>query len=495
MPELPEVETVRRTLEAQIVGKRITEVEVYYDKMLENISVEEFKRCLKNEKICSFFRYGKYLVFILEHVSLISHLRMEGKYFIKEMSEPLVKHEHIVFRFSDGSTLRYHDTRKFGIMAIVKSTDVTEIMEYKGLKKLGEEANVSTNYQGLYDKIKNKNLPIKTLLLDQEVLAGLGNIYVDEVCFKSAIHPLTLGSDLTLEQAKLLLDNAREVLNHAIECGGTTIRSYTSSLGVTGRFQINLMVHTKEGSPCKVCGSTIKKIVVGGRGTYLCPHCQKIYQKVPVKVIGITGVIASGKTTVTDYLTKQGYPVIDADLISRKLLEEGSKELPIIIESLKDKWGSVLVDTFYQEGIINRYNLGKIVFEDENKRQDLNNLMHPIIKKIIISTLKRQKNAIIKKIDKKPIVFVSVPLLLEAGYDDICDNIMIINCPVEIILERLIARDNITKEYALQKISSQMSIEEKIAICEKIAKPYIIINNSQNKTETYQEINKQLENI
>lgn len=495
MPELPEVETVKATLEKQIVGKKIKEVEVYYSKMLEDITEEEFKEVLKNEKICSFFRYGKYLVFILENISLISHLRMEGKYFIKDQEEPIQKHEHIVFKFTDNTTLRYHDTRKFGIMAIVKSTDISEIMKYKGIAKLGEEANVSTNYQGLYEKIKNKNLPIKTLLLDQENLAGLGNIYVDEVCFKSGIHPLTLGSDLTIEQSKSLLDNARSVLNKAIECGGTTIRSYTSSLGVTGRFQINLMVHTKAGDACSKCGTTIEKIVVGGRGTYLCPHCQKIYQKIKIKVIGITGVISSGKTMVTNYLVEQGYPIIDADVISRMLLEKDSKELPSIMQGLKDKWGKEEVDTFYQEGIVNRTLLGKIVFEDANKRQDLNNLIHPIVKKIIISTLKRQKNAIIKKMDQKPLIFVSVPLLLEAGYEDLCDSVMLISCPVEVITERLMKRDKITKEYALQKIASQMSLEDKIDRCIKVKIPYTIIDNNQDITKTYQEIDEMIKNI
>lgn len=495
MPELPEVETVKRTLEKQIVGKIIKDVEVYYAKMLEDITEVKFKEILKNEKICSFFRYGKYLVFILEHVSLISHLRMEGKYFIKDQAEPIQKHEHIVFKFTDNTTLRYHDTRKFGIMAIVNSTDISQIMKYKGIAKLGEEANISTNYQGLYEKIKDKNLPIKTLLLDQENLAGLGNIYVDEVCFKSGIHPLTLGRDLTLEQTKIILDNAREILNEAIECGGTTIRSYTSSLGVTGRFQINLMVHTKAGEPCYKCGTQIKKIVVGGRGTYVCPHCQKIYQRIKVKVVGITGVIASGKTMVTNYLVEKGYFVIDADIISRKLLEKNSKELPNIIQSLKNKWGEAVVNAFYQKGIVNRTLLGKIIFEDANKRQDLNNLMHPIVKKIIISTIKRQKNAIIKKMNQKLLIFISVPLLLEAGYDDLCDYLMIVSCPVELITERLMKRDKITKEYAVQKMASQMSLEDKIARCNKINIPFVVLDNNQELLKMYQKIDEIIKNI
>lgn len=491
MPELPEVETVKRTLENLIVGKTISEVEVYYDKMLENISASEFKEILKNEKICSLYRYGKYLVFILEHLSIISHLRMEGKYFIKNADDPKDKHEHIIFKFTDNTTLRYHDTRKFGIMAIIKSTDIADIMKYKGLEKLGEEASVSTNYQGLYDKIKNKKLPIKTLLLDQENICGLGNIYVDEVLFKSKIHPLTKGSELSLEDVKLILDNARIILENAISCGGTTIRSYTSSLGVTGRFQINLMVHTKEKEPCINCGTIIKKIKVGGRGTYYCPTCQKTKK---IQVVGVTGLIASGKTTVTDYLQTLGYQVIDADVISRGMLEVNSEYLPIVASKLEELWGKDIVDTFYQNQIINRKVLGKIVFENKEKRQDLNSIMHPIIKKIIISDILKQKNDIINN-NMLPIIFVSVPLLLEAEYHDLCDHILIVSSKEEVLIERLMKRDNIDRDYAETKLLSQATLADKIKKCEELQIAYSTIDNSETLEKTYQLVNKVLETI
>lgn len=493
MPELPEVETVKATLENRLVGKTIKDVEVLYDKMLENISVEDFKNKLINQTLKSFYRYGKYLVFIFEDVSLVSHLRMEGKYFIKTKTDEIVKHEHIIFTFSDSTSLRYHDTRKFGIMAIIDSVDIKEIMKYKPLAKLGEEANVSTNYQGLYDKIKNKNIPIKTLLLDQENLAGLGNIYVDEVCFKSKIHPLTKGCDITLEETKTLLDNARIILAKAIECGGTTIRSYTSSLGVTGRFQINLMVHTKEDTPCINCGTTIIKTVVGGRGTYLCPNCQK--EKNKVTVVGITGLISSGKTMVTDYLTKNNYLVIDTDIISKTLLDKDSEYLPLITKELVNKWGIDLVDTFYQDGLINRSILGNIIFSNDNKRQDLNNLMHPIIKKIVISSIKRQKNAIINNTNMPKIIFVAVPLLFEAKYEDICDEVLIIDSNEEDIIKRLMNRDQIDFESAKQKIATQLSTSEKIAYAKKHKVKYYLLENKGSLKDLYTNIDKYLKTL
>ncbi len=492
MPELPEVETVKATLEKQILGKTIKNVQVFYDKMLEDITKEDFIKTLVGEKITSFFRYGKYLVIIFEHVSLISHLRMEGKYFIKKEQDEVSKHEHIIFNFIDEVSLRYHDTRKFGIMAIVNSTSIGDIMKYRGIAKLGEEANISENYELLYKKIKNKNLPIKTLLLDQENLAGLGNIYVDEVCFKSGIHPLTPGSTITLEQTKIILENSRETLKEAIKCGGTTIRSYTSSLGVTGRFQINLNVHTKEGMPCPTCKETIKKIRVGGRGTYYCPKCQVL--KEDIKVVGITGIIASGKTVVTNYLSDNNYVVIDADTISRDLLEEKSCELHTVMGALTNLWGQDLVHTFYAEGKVNRQKLGEIIFNDNHKREDLNSIMHPIIKKIIISEIKRQKNAIIKK-NLKKIIFVSVPLLIEAAYEDLCDEIIIVTCELSIIKKRLIERDHITEEYALTKILSQMSLEEKIDKCIQKNIPYIILENNQTIDNTHTKLEQILKEL
>ena len=143
MPELPEVETVRRTLEHQILNEKIVDVKVLYEGILENVTKEEFKQNLINETITDIKRYGKYLVFIFNHVSIISHLRMEGKFFLKSIDDPIIKHEHIIFYFESGRTLRYHDTRKFGKMALIHSTSWNEIMSYPSVKKLGPEAHTT----------------------------------------------------------------------------------------------------------------------------------------------------------------------------------------------------------------------------------------------------------------------------------------------------------------------------------------------------------------
>ena len=273
MPELPEVETVRKTLKNLIIGKEIRDIDIFYNKIIRGISDEEFKDLLVNKTITDIDRYGKYLIFKFGDINLISHLRMEGKYFIKNADAPKEKHEHIIFYFTDGDTLRYHDTRKFGTMDISSNEDL-----YKAspITKLGYEPfNKKLTSKYLEDKLSKKTIAIKSALLDQTIITGLGNIYVDEVLFLTKLNPTRKANDLSKKEIKAVISNSIKVLDKAIKLGGTTIRSYTSSLGVTGRFQNELNVHTKEGEDCPICKTTILKTKVNGRGTYYCPSCQK----------------------------------------------------------------------------------------------------------------------------------------------------------------------------------------------------------------------------
>lgn len=274
MPELPEVETVRRTLNNLILGRTIESIDIHYSKIIKDVSITEFRDRLVGKTLKDINRYGKYLIFIFEDIALISHLRMEGKYFIKEQTDPLVKHEHIVFNFTDGSSLRYHDVRKFGTMDLRL---LDQIYSINPIKKLGYEPyDKKLTAKNLGEKLRHRGTAIKTCLLDQTVITGLGNIYVDEVLFLSKLHPERKANTLTNSDFKNIIRNSTSVLYKAIELGGTTIRSYTSSLGVTGRFQNELNVHTKKGEACPKCSSIIKKIKVNGRGSYFCPKCQKI---------------------------------------------------------------------------------------------------------------------------------------------------------------------------------------------------------------------------
>jgi formamidopyrimidine-DNA glycosylase len=270
MPELPEVETVRKTLELRLNQEIITDVVICYDKIIKT-NLIKFVDQIKNQKINRIDRMGKYLIFILDFDALIIHLRMEGKFFIKDSNEQINKHEHIIFKFKSNIELRYHDVRKFGTMHLIPLTNY--LNEYPINELALEPKDISLEL--FYKKIKSRNTEIKPVLLDQKVIAGLGNIYVDETLFLSKINPKRLASNITYEEAKMILDSAIKVLDKATLLGGTTIRSYTSSLGVTGLFQNELNCHMRENEPCYICREKIIKFKLKGRGTYVCPSCQK----------------------------------------------------------------------------------------------------------------------------------------------------------------------------------------------------------------------------
>ncbi len=272
MPEIAEVETVRNVLKKQILNKKIKDIEIFYPKMIEN-DTEEFKKSLINSSFIDIERRGKYLLFQTPEYYLISHLRMEGKYFFKTKDEVKGKHEHIRFVFADNSALCYEDVRKFGRMHLVLKN---RLDDDAGVSKQGIEAN-SKELTGeyIYERLNKKNLPMKSLLLDQTIISGLGNIYADEVLFSSEVNPLKKGKDISLAECERIAKCSQDIINKAIMYGGTTIRSYTSSLGVTGHYQDFLKVHTKSNQPCPSCGTIIKRTKVGGRSTYYCENCQK----------------------------------------------------------------------------------------------------------------------------------------------------------------------------------------------------------------------------
>ncbi len=268
MPELPEVETVVRTLEKQIADEEIVSVTVRYPKTIE-CDPDVFAEKLKGQSFRGFSRRGKYLLFTMDDCILVCHLRMEGKFYIQSNEEPVNRHIHVIFQLKNGRQLRYHDTRKFGRMNILpKDSDFTHFHDL-GPEPFDEEFNV--DYIKGY--IKNRKIPVKSLLLEQSFVAGIGNIYADEILFASGIRPGRSCSRITGKQWQTVIEQSRIILTKAIAAGGTTIRSYTSSLGVTGLFQLDCMVHTMK--KCRVCGSDIKVKWIGSRSSYYCPNCQK----------------------------------------------------------------------------------------------------------------------------------------------------------------------------------------------------------------------------
>ena len=272
MPEIAEVRTVRKVLKDRLVGRTITNISYRYDGIIKS-DKDEFKNILIGKTITDVDNFGKWLFIKLDDYTILSHLRMEGKYYIKPSTEEYEKHEHIIFNLDDGYDLRYKDVRKFGVMILVKTKDIFNTSEISKLGIEPDSKDLTKEY--IYNKIHDSKLPIKELLLDQSIINGFGNIYVDEVLFASHILPTRLGNTITLDECECIRKKGSKIIKKATECGGTTIRSYTSSLGVEGTYQEYLNVHTKVNQKCPVCGNIIKKIRVGGRGTYLCDNCQK----------------------------------------------------------------------------------------------------------------------------------------------------------------------------------------------------------------------------
>jgi|AntAceMinimDraft_17_1070374.scaffolds.fasta_scaffold00839_5 formamidopyrimidine-DNA glycosylase len=463
MPELPEVETVKETLKNLILNRTITDVLVYYGGIIRNSTVEDFKSKLINQKIMDIRRLGKYLFFDFENFTMTSHLRMEGKYYIKDSLKQLTKHDHIIFVLDNGKFLSYHDVRKFGTMEL---TDLHKEADLKGVKKLGIEVNspdLNLNY--LYPLIKKSARPIKSLLLDQHIISGLGNIYVDETLFLAKVHPEKSGNKLSKYQVEKIILAGKKVIKKAIELGGTTIRTYQSSLGVDGRFQNELNVHTLAGQKCKNCGDTIVKIRVGGRGTYFCPTCQRNEETL---IIGLTGGIATGKSFVSNWFIKHKINVLDADKIYKKLL----KTSKIMYNEITSEFGERVV----KDNQIDRVSLAQIVFNNDKKRLKLNQITHPYVIKEM-----KHKIDVLKEKGKK-IIILDIPLLYESRLEVLTDLTMLVYVEYETQITRLVNRDNITRELAIKKIRSQLDLDTKREFSD------IIIDNNHDTKETEKQL-------
>ena len=272
MPEIAEVRVVRDTLKKQILGRKIKKINVLYPKMIDvNINL------LKGLTFKDIKTVGKWLIFDLDKFSLLSHLRMEGKYFYEDSKTPIEKHTHVIFSLDNSYDLRYNDTRKFGKMIICDTGDVYDLKE---IKKLGlEPDNKNLNEAYLLEKLKNKNKCIKDLLLDQTIINGLGNIYANEVLFAAKISPFKKGKDITKNEAENIIKFSKEITDEAYKWGGSSIKSYTSSLGVIGSYQDFLKIHQKEGENCPSCNTIIERVKISGRSSYYCKNCQHLNNK------------------------------------------------------------------------------------------------------------------------------------------------------------------------------------------------------------------------
>ncbi|MCF6515153.1 DNA-formamidopyrimidine glycosylase [Lactobacillus sp. S2-2] len=275
MPELPEVETVRRGLTQLVEGSKIISANAYYDKML-NISINDFENTLKDKTIEKIDRRGKYLLFRLsDNYTIVSHLRMEGKYDVQPDNSPLDKHTYVVFHLNNDRELRYNDTRKFGKMSLVKTGDEYQL---SGLKSIGPEPTYDTlKFEYLKQRLMKGKRKLKAFLLDQDNVAGLGNIYADEVLWMSKINPEQITNTLSDNEIKALRENIIKEIDAATKGHGTTVHSYSNAFGEAGQFQNNLHAYGMKDKPCSRCGTNFEKIKVAQRGTTFCPKCQMMH--------------------------------------------------------------------------------------------------------------------------------------------------------------------------------------------------------------------------
>jgi formamidopyrimidine-DNA glycosylase len=293
MPELPEVETVRKGLEPILVGNAFARVE-QRRKDLRFPLPKHFAERLKGRTVEALDRRAKYLLARLDDGEvLVMHLGMTGRFsidhangeaetpgrFVHSQAGP-PKHEHIVFHLGDGATIRYSDARRFGLMDIVSADGLSSYALFKGLGV--EPLSSSFTPQWLATKLKGKATSIKAALIDQRLIAGLGNIYACEALFRARISPKRLAGTLVTktgkatQKTKALVDSVKAVLEDAIKSGGSSLRDYKRADGSLGEFQHRFKVYGREGKPCarKGCGGTVRRIVQGGRSTFYCPTCQ-----------------------------------------------------------------------------------------------------------------------------------------------------------------------------------------------------------------------------
>jgi formamidopyrimidine-DNA glycosylase len=271
MPELPEVETVVGELRPHLVGRRILGADVLWHRTIAMPDPVTFAARLHGTQITGLGRRGKYLLFTLDSGDvLIIHLRMTGRLEIVPGDSPVRTGPHVRARFdlSGGESLVFTDARKFGRIWLAREPE--EVLGSLGPEPLDWQFDAAR----LAGQIRRRRVAIKALLLDQSVVAGIGNIYADEALFLAGIHPLRPGCSLTDGEIDRLRDAIRQVLQEAISQQGTTLRDYRPPYGLEGAYQHQLRVYQQTGRPCPRCGTTIERIRVTQRSTHFCPHCQ-----------------------------------------------------------------------------------------------------------------------------------------------------------------------------------------------------------------------------
>lgn len=284
MPELPEVEVVRRGLEKAALNSEDSKSAkirgwVFHRKDLRDPIPRAKLEALKGSFIRKITRRAKYLLFETDDGVIVSHLGMTGswKVFSSKADVKREKHSHIELHL-EKLVLVFSDPRRFGVLDFIEKKNLSQHVRFShlGPEPLGE--TFSGEY--LFSKLRNKFSAIKVLLMDQKIVVGVGNIYASEVLFRCGINPLTNGYKISKLQANLIVEKVKEVLTEAIENGGSSINDYIQVDGAEGSFQSLFFVYDRKAQPCRVCGEKIKSSVMGGRSTFWCPSCQSSKKKI-----------------------------------------------------------------------------------------------------------------------------------------------------------------------------------------------------------------------
>jgi formamidopyrimidine-DNA glycosylase len=273
MPELPEVETIARSLEPRISGRAIARIELLFEPLLRRPRPGALDD-LAGRRVLGVKRRGKMIVVAVEGGrALIFHLKMTGQLLVVPSGEPADKHLRLVVKFADGTgELRFRDVRKFGFLVVLCGGEPEACEEISALGPEPLEVSLADFFR-LFEGRKGR---IKALLLDQTVIAGIGNIYADEILFEAKIHPATPASSLGKKDLERLWASTRRILARAIEAKGSSLSDYVDAEGREGTFQLEHRVYGREGERCVRCGARIRRIRVAGRSSFFCPRCQRV---------------------------------------------------------------------------------------------------------------------------------------------------------------------------------------------------------------------------
>ena len=467
MPELPEVETVKNVLLPIVKNCTVLGVEVLRKSIVNNLD-KEFISFILNETFLDITRRGKFLIFHLTHDKvLISHLRMEGKYIELKMDEEDTKYARVVIHLDNDRKLCYDDSRSFGRMIMSNEKDY---LKEKEIAKLGPEPFEVDDVSNLVKQASRISLPIKTALLSQELITGLGNIYVDEVLFASKIHPLTPAKFINKKEWETIIKESQRILKEAIRLGGSTIKSYHPGKDISGEFQNNLLAYGRNGQKCVSCHAFMRFIKVNGRGTTYCPRCQ-IKRGAPIK-IAVVGKIASGKSTVLNEFSKAGYLAVSSDAIVHKLYEDTS------IQATINKRFKIKSDLPFVESLRNH------LAHHPKDLERLEKYIHPLVKKEIEKEFKNSKS---------PLLVAEVPLLFKAQMQNMFDVIIGVDISEDKQLNRLKIRDQ-EKSAFLKRINDENNLFDE----HRDELDFIVINNdnvSSLQRKVKEIINKVLDRL